>query len=94
VTPAVAFVPTNIPAPTATPTGVPTSTPATAAVITPYGLNLRLEPSLDGVILTFLEEGTVVILLEGRQTAGDLTWQQVEYNGQIGWVSNELIAQD
>jgi uncharacterized hydrophobic protein (TIGR00271 family) len=94
VTPTVAFVPTNTPAPTATPTGVPTSTPATAAVITPYGLNLRLEPSLDGAILTFLEEGTVVILLEGRQTAGDLTWQQVEYSGQIGWVSNELIAQD
>ena len=93
VTTTTTFVPTDTPLLTATPTVVPTVTPVTAVVMTPYGLNLRLEPSLDGAILTFLEEGTVVILLKGRQTAGDLTWQQVEYNGQIGWVSNELIAQ-
>jgi uncharacterized hydrophobic protein (TIGR00271 family) len=85
---------TNTPAPTATPTIVPTATPQTAVIISPYGLNLRLEPGMDSAILAFLEEGTEVVMLAGMETADGLTWQQVEVNEQIGWVSITLLEQN
>ena len=89
---------TSTPPPTETPTivptdtAVPTSTPRTAVINSPYGLNLRAEPVIDGEILTFLAPDAVVILLEGREMADNLTWQQIEVEGQIGWVSNQFLA--
>jgi hypothetical protein len=49
---------------------------------------------MDSAILAFLEEGTEVVMLTGVETADGLTWQQVEVNEQIGWVSIQLLEQN
>jgi hypothetical protein len=87
------LVPSDTPTPTATPTETPTptATPRTAVITYLYGLNLRAQPARNSDILTFLEGGAVVILLDGLETADELTWQQIEANGQIGWVSAEFL---
>lgn len=83
--------PTDTPTPTATPTDTPTPTPETAVITWPYGLNMRAEPARDSDVVAFLEGGTVVILLVGNETADGLNWQQIEFNGLIGWVSSEFL---
>ncbi len=89
---------TSTPLPTETPmivptdTAVPTPTPRTAVINSPYGLNLRAEPGTDGTILAFLAPDTVVVLLNGQKTADNLTWQQIEAEGQTGWVSDQFLA--
>jgi len=86
--------PTDTATPTLTPTftPTPTATPLTAVVNYPYGLNLRAEPGQLSEVRTILEEGAVVILLDGRETAGGLEWQQVSYDGLVGWVSAEFLS--
>ncbi|RMG95913.1 MAG: DUF389 domain-containing protein [Chloroflexi bacterium] len=97
-------VPTVTPLPTASPTSQPTMTPLptetavpptptpeTAVVVYPYGLNFRAVPGMDGEILGRLEEGTVVVLLAGRETADNHIWQEIMVNGQIGWVASEFL---
>jgi uncharacterized hydrophobic protein (TIGR00271 family) len=79
-------------APTLTPTPTFTPTPPTAIVDYPYGVNLRAEPNRSAEILMFLEEGSVVILLDGIERSGGLEWQQVAFGGQVGWLSNEYLA--
>ena len=83
--------PTDTPTPTPTATAVPTATPRTAVITTPYGLNLRAEPGRDADILAFLPTETVVILLDGLETADTLAWQQIEAGGQTGWVSADFL---
>lgn len=85
-------LPTETPTVIPTDTAVPSPTPQTAVINSPYGLNLRAQPSTDGEILTFLAPDTVVVLLDGRETADNLTWQQIEAAGQIGWVSDQFLA--
>lgn len=87
-TPLPTETPTVVPADTA----VPTPTPRTAVINSPYGLNLRAEPGTNAAVLTFLAVDTVVTLLDGRETADNLTWQQVEADGQIGWVSDQFLT--
>jgi uncharacterized hydrophobic protein (TIGR00271 family) len=85
-------LPTETPTVVPTGTAVPTPTPRTAVINSPYGLNLRAEPGIDGEILTFLAPDTVVILLDGRETADNFTWQQIEAEGQTGWVFDPFLA--
>jgi hypothetical protein len=85
-------LPTETPTVVPTNTAVPTPTPRTAVINSPYGLNLRAEPGIDSDILTFLAPDAVVVLLDGRETADNLTWQQIEADGQIGWVSDQFLA--
>ena len=84
--------PTETPTVVPTNTAVPTPTPRTAVINSPYGLNLRAEPGIDGEILTFLAPDAVVIVLGGRETADNLIWQQIEAESQIGWVSDQFLA--
>ncbi len=85
------LTPTFTPTSTPTETTIPTATPRTAVITTPYGLNLRAEPGREADILAFLPAETVVILLDGLETADSLAWQQIEVDGQIGWVSAEFL---
>lgn len=91
--PTATFTPDPTATPTAVPTNtpIPTATPETAVVIYPYGLNLRAEPSRDAEILAFLPADTIVIVLEGQETVDNIAWQQVEADGQTGWVSAEFL---
>ena len=75
-----------------TDTAVPTPTPRTAVINSPFGLNLRAEADINATVLTFLPADTVVILLDGRKTADNLTWQQVEADGQTGWVADQFLT--
>lgn len=84
--------PTETPAATATTTPLPTATPVTAVIDSPYGLNLRADPGRSGEVLALLETGTVVVVLDGRETADDQTWIQVAVDGQIGWVSEAFLV--
>lgn len=96
-TPTPTFLPTvtSTALPTATATALPTATatptPPTAVVSSPYGLNLRAAPDLTAEIVRFLEAGQVVVLLEGRETAGAQTWQLVEAEEQRGWVVETFL---
>ena len=84
-------LPTETTTATGTPTNTATPTPETAVITYPYGLNLRSEPARAGEVLALLEEGSMVIVLAGVETADGLTWQQVEFNGLMGWVSSEFL---
>jgi uncharacterized hydrophobic protein (TIGR00271 family) len=90
---AVPLTPTNTPTatPTPPPTLTPTATPQTAVVVSPFGLNLRAEPSLTAEIVTFLPPNAVVVLLSEPLTAGDLTWQKVTFGDWTGWVSQQFL---
>lgn len=104
-TPVPTTVPTNTPTalPTMTETAVPTPTPTATATITPtslptarinstFGLNLRATPSTTAPILARLDDQTVVVLLGDPQTSSDITWQQISFNGLVGWVSQEFLV--
>jgi hypothetical protein len=94
------IVPTKTPSPTATRlptetptrTPTPTATPQTAVINYPYGLNLRAEPDSQSELLAFLEEGTVVILLDGYETTDEGDWQQVEVGGLTGWLLADFLT--
>lgn len=81
-------LPTNTPTPTDTPTNtpIPTATPRLATVAFPFGLNLRTNPSPQAELIRLLPQGTVVTLLDNQQETDGETWQQVEVDGQTGWV--------
>lgn len=85
------------PVPTATPPPQPTASatpqPPTAVVTSGVGVYLRAEPSTASEQLQYLEQGTIVILLEEQQTAEELQWQRVQApDGQIGWVALDFIT--
>ncbi|MEW5988882.1 MAG: DUF389 domain-containing protein [Chloroflexota bacterium] len=84
--------PTDTPTPTPTHTPTPTPTVVTAVVTYPYGLNLRAEPGVEGELLALLPEGTVVVLLDGREVVEGQTWQQVQVNGIVGWVLADYLT--
>ena len=63
-------------------------------------LNLRVEPSLNGEIITTLNQGDFVRVLAGPYFSGAETWWQVQDAlGRIGWLASEsdgipLLDQD
>lgn len=87
-------LPTATPTLTLTPTMTftPTPTPVTAVVTYPYGLNLRTSPSIDSAVLDVLPENSVVIILDEQTDADGITWEKIDANGVIGWVSAEFLA--
>lgn len=78
-------------APTLTPPPTLTAVPS-AIVNSPVGLYLREAPG--GVQeLELLVNGTVLILLPGRETIDGLEWQQVRTpSGNEGWVAVQFIT--
>jgi uncharacterized hydrophobic protein (TIGR00271 family) len=94
---ATAFV-TETPAPTwsPTPAWTPTATaaPRTALVTYAYGLNLRAEPSADSELLGQLSQGQDVVLLEGLVSDERGAWQQVQVDGQSGWVLADYLEDE
>jgi uncharacterized membrane protein len=83
--------PTATPTATATATETPTPTPVTAAVTYLYGLNLRAGPDAESELLSFLPLGTIVVVLDGRETIDGDAWQQVQSEGVTGWVLAEYL---
>jgi uncharacterized protein YgiM (DUF1202 family) len=84
-----------VPTGTATPrpTETPTPAPLTATVSSGVGIYLRSEPGTASAELQYLEDGAVLFVLEGQQTAEDLLWQQVQTDtGQVGWVAVDYIT--
>lgn len=85
------------PAPTATSTPpsteTPTPAPLTATVSSGVGIYLRSEPGTGSAELQYLEDGTIIFVLDGQQVAEDLQWQQVRTDtGQVGWVATDFIT--
>jgi hypothetical protein len=81
---------TETPAATATATISPTPEPS-AIVTAPAGLYLRDVPG-GTAELELLGEGTVLVLLPGRQTVDDLEWQEVRTpSGLEGWVAADFL---
>lgn len=84
--------PSRTPFPTDTPE--PTNTPILPSVVvnSPNGLWLRESPGGDQE-LELLPDGSVLILLQGLETADGLEWQEVRTQaGNIGWVAVEFIV--
>lgn len=78
---------------TAVPTDTPTPSPLTATVSSGVGIYLRGEPGTSSAELQYLEDGTVLFVLEGLQVVDDLEWQQVRTDtGQVGWVAVDFIT--
>jgi uncharacterized protein YraI len=55
-------------------------------------LKLRSAPGLDAPGLTCLDHGTQLTLLDGTQALDGFTWQQVDHEGQTGWVADFYIT--
>ncbi|MEM7334115.1 MAG: DUF389 domain-containing protein [Chloroflexota bacterium] len=89
--------PTNTPTATATATNTPTATatptatPETAVVTYPFGLRLRSEPAVADNIIAVIDEGTIVIILDGTADEDGFMWQQIFVDGETGWVSTEFL---
>lgn len=49
--------------------------------------NLRVSPSTTSAIVSTIPKGTILYLINSSNG-----WYQVNYNGQIGWVSGSLVA--
>lgn len=84
------------PAAEATQAPAPSATPARTAVIGNTGgagANMRTIPSTTGTIVTSVNDGNEVILLDQTQIAEGFTWQLIALeDGRSGWVvSNFLI---
>ncbi len=105
VTPA---LPTVAPFPTATPTPEPTPTPAvpTEIKIDGYvkvvnteadGLRYRWGPGMDTVTKKFVQDGTILKVLDGPEEADGLTWWRLEdpkeedADLKIGWGADEWL---
>jgi hypothetical protein len=80
------------PTPEATATATITPTPEPSAVVTaPAGVYLRDVPG-GTAELELIAEGTVLVLLPGRETVDDLEWQEVRTpSGNEGWVAAEFL---
>ena len=87
-----ATVPAETPTPEPTATATITPTPEPSAIVTaPAGVYLRDIPG-GTAELELLGEGTVLVLLPGRETVDDLEWQEVRSpSGNEGWVAAEFL---
>ncbi len=92
VMPTATETPSATPTLTPTMTFTPTPTPVTAVVTYPYGLNFRETPSRAGTLIDQLAENSVVVILDEQVEADGVLWQQIEADGQVGWVSTEYLS--
>lgn len=84
--------PTNTPTPTVTPTPIEGET----AVITTQGnpISVRRAPGSQQ-ILAQLQNGTVIVMQNGRASQGGLLWREIRtVEGVLGWVPEEFLSFD
>jgi hypothetical protein len=63
----------------------------TAVVNSPNGLYLREAPGGTQEV-ELIPDGTILIVLEGREVVDGLEWQQVQTPaGNVGWVAVDFI---
>jgi hypothetical protein len=90
--------PTSTASPTPTDTPTPTVTPTpiegTTAIITTQGNPIPVRRSPGGQqILAQLQNGTVVIVQDGRANQGGLLWREIRtVEGILGWVLEDFLA--
>lgn len=85
---------TPTPSPTYTPSLTPSPTPPLALVANDYGLNLRAEPDSRSTLLSYLEPGTEVILLDSLEQGLEGEWQKIQVGDLIGWVLADFLGND
>ena len=74
------------------PSATATTAAATAVVSSGVGVWLRSVPSTTGEQLSWLLDGTILIVLAGQQQADEYEWQQVRtVDGIEGWVAVDFI---
>lgn len=56
------------------------------------GLRMRDGPGLGYYAVETLEEGTILSVTGGPQTADDFTWWQVQTDGATGWCASDWLA--
>jgi cell wall-associated NlpC family hydrolase/uncharacterized protein YraI len=56
------------------------------------GVRLRTDPSKSASVMTMIAEGAVVLITNGPRDADGVTWYQVQYAGQSGWVDADFIT--
>lgn len=82
---------TATPVPTAVPSPTP-GTPATIANTGGAGVNLRSLPGLNGTIITSVDEGARVQIIDEPQEADGYTWRRVLLgDGLQGWVVADFL---
>lgn len=91
LTPTMQATATETPTATITPSDTPTAVPETAVVTYSFGLNLRADPTTTSPILLILDEGDVVILLDGTEEADGRQWQEVQVDDTVGWVAADFL---
>lgn len=92
---------TQMPTSTSTPTPRPTDTPSLtpsptfprALVTYDYGLNLREEPDSGSTLLSYLEPGTEVILLDSLEQGLEGEWQKIQVDDLVGWVLADFLGE-
>lgn len=90
--------PATLASPTPTPrTAGPTATPApqVVTITADSSVNLRSDPASDAMVVTQIPPGADVTVLQSNVPAtdgGDVPWVQVSYNGQAGYVRNDLVG--
>ncbi len=55
-------------------------------------IRLRSDGSKSASVITMLSEGAVVLITNGPKDADGVTWYQVQYAGQSGWVDADFIS--
>ena len=55
-------------------------------------LNLRATASTSAAIVTCMQDGTLVTVLGGPETADGVTWWNVQVGGNVGWASDEFLV--
>ncbi len=81
-------IPSASPTPTISVTPAPTPTPSAPTAVTNSFVHMRSAKSTSSNIIMDLNGGTTVELLSDV----DLQWQQVRYNGQIGYVFKTYLT--
>ena len=103
--PTATSVPTDTPVPTVAPTAtlVPTATTPPVPVLAPGGkavvkgteaakLKLRVGAGLNHEVLLYIEDGTMLSLLDGPQASDGYKWWQVQTpDGLTGWVAGDWL---
>lgn len=81
--------------PAAPPTPAPTPGPGprSAIIDNPGGADLYAAPGYDSRVITHLEAGATVLLLEGDAAVNGEPWQRVASQGRVGWVPTVFLRQ-
>ena len=56
------------------------------------GVRLRTDSSKNAAVQTTVPEGAVVQVTNGPKDADGITWYQVQYSGQSGWVDADFVS--